>query len=64
MAAEKTLSMSFRVSPRFNALLKAAAARENRSLTNMLEKLLFEHCEQHGVTAKVGKAANTAAAKR
>ena len=49
MAAEKTVSMSFRVSPRFKALLEAAAARENRSLTNMLETLLFAHCEQHGL---------------
>jgi hypothetical protein len=32
MAAEKTVSMSFRVSPRFKALLAMAAARENRML--------------------------------
>lgn len=49
MAAEKTVSMSFRVSPRFKALLEVAAARENRSLTNMLETLLYAHCEQHGL---------------
>lgn len=49
MAAEKTVSMSFRVSPRFKALLEAAAARENRSLTNMLEMLLFAYCEQQGL---------------
>jgi hypothetical protein len=49
MAAEKTVSMSFRVSPRFKALLEVAAARENRSLTNMLETLLYAHCEQHWV---------------
>lgn len=49
MTAEKTISMSFRVSPRFKALLEVAAARENRSLTNMLETLVFAHCEQHGL---------------
>lgn len=49
MAAEKTVSVSFRVSPQFKALLEAAAARENRSLTNMLETLLFAHCEQLGL---------------
>lgn len=64
MAAEKTLSMSFRVSPKFNALLKAAAARQNRSLTNMLETLLFEHCEHHGVTARLPKGAKRPGAKR
>ncbi|CAN7333533.1 hypothetical protein [Rhizobacter sp. LjRoot28] len=49
MAAEKTIPVSFRVSPRFKVLLAAAAAREHRSMTNMLESLLFEYCEQHGV---------------
>jgi hypothetical protein len=48
MTAEKTVSMSFRVSPRFKALLELAAARENRSLTNMLETLLYAYCEQQG----------------
>ena len=58
MTAEKTISMSFRVSPKFKTLLEAAAARENRSLTNMLETLVFAHCEQHGLTlpaARVGQ---------
>lgn len=49
MAAEKTIPVSFRVSPRFKVLLEAAAAREHRSMTNMLESLLFEYCEQHGL---------------
>lgn len=48
MTAEKTVSMSFRVSPRFKALLEVAAARENRSLTNMLETLLYSYCERRG----------------
>lgn len=59
MAAEKTVSISFRVSPRFKALLEAAATHENRSLTNMLETLLFSHCEKQGIkepSTKVSKA--------
>ena len=66
MAAEKTVSVSFRVSPRFKVLLGAAAARENRSLTNTLETLLFAYCEQHGIAeppapreAKKNKKANS-----
>ena len=39
--------MSFRVSPKFKALLEAAAAKENRSMTNLLETLLLAHCEKH-----------------
>lgn len=53
MAAEKTVSISFRVSPRFKTSLEVSVARENRSLTNMLETLLFAHCEQHGLKEPV-----------
>ena len=49
MPAEKTVSMSFRVSPKFKSLLQTAAARENRSLTNMLETLLYAHCDRNGL---------------
>jgi hypothetical protein len=57
MAAEKTVSVSFRVTPEFKELLEVAAAREQRSQTNLLEKLLFDHCRQHGVlpTSPVAK---------
>lgn len=47
--------MSFRVSPRFKALLEAAAAHENRSLTNMLETLVFAYCDKLGLKAPVAK---------
>lgn len=52
MAAEKSVSMSFRVSPKFKTLLEKAAARENRSLTNMLETLLFTYCDKHGIAKR------------
>jgi uncharacterized protein (DUF1778 family) len=58
MAAAKTVSMSFRVSPKFKTLLAAAAAHENRSLTNMLETLVFAYCDKVGLKeplVKVGK---------
>jgi uncharacterized protein (DUF1778 family) len=64
MAAEKTVSMSFRVSPRFKALLEVAAARQNRSLTNMLETLLFAHCEQHGLKEPAEHTGKLKGAKR
>jgi hypothetical protein len=51
MSGEKTVAVSFRVSPRFKSLLEAAAATEHRSQTNMLEALLFEFCEKHGIEA-------------
>lgn len=49
MSAEKTVAVSFRVSPRFKLLLEAAATREHRSQTNMLETLLFAYCVEEGL---------------
>lgn len=49
MSEEKSVSVSFRVTPRFKRLLQAAAEREHRSQTNLLETLLFAHCVKHGV---------------
>jgi len=51
MPEGKNVSVSFRVSPRFKRLLEAAAARERRSQTNMLETLLFAYCEEQGIEA-------------
>lgn len=49
MPADKTVPMSFRFTQTFKTLLEAAAERENRSLTNTLETLLFAYCKQHGI---------------
>lgn len=54
MSEGKNVSVSFRVSSRFKNLLAAAAARERRSQTNMLETLLFEYCEAHGIEPAPG----------
>lgn len=64
MTAEKTVSISFRVSPQFKALLEVAAARENRSLTNMLETLLYAHCEQHDLKEQPSSAGKAKEAKK
>lgn len=64
MAAEKTISMSFRVSPRFKALLEVAAAQENRSLTNLLETLVFAHCDKQGLLETVVKESKPKGAKK
>ena len=49
MNEEKNISVSFRVTPRFKHLPEAAAKRESRSQTNMLETLLFVYCREHGI---------------
>lgn len=45
----KSVSVSYRVSPRFKQLLELAAAREHRSQTNMLESILFDYCKAHQI---------------
>ena len=45
----KTVSVSFRVSPRFKRALQIASASVNRTQTNFLETLLFEYCHTHGI---------------
>jgi predicted transcriptional regulator len=54
MPAEKTVPVSFRVSPHFKHLLEAAAASQRRSQTNMLETLLFDFCERNGIQSSEG----------
>ena len=51
MNAEKTVGMSFRVTPRTKRLLEAAAEHERRSLTNMLEILVEEFCVHKKINA-------------
>jgi uncharacterized protein (DUF1778 family) len=56
MTSEKSVPLSFRVSPGVKALLVAAAAAENRSLTNMLETLVISHCQRTGLQARTAPA--------
>lgn len=49
MPAEKSISIGFRVTPEFKRLLELAAKQEQRSKTNLLEKLLVDHCRHHGL---------------
>lgn len=51
----KSVSMSFRVSPRFKECLAKAAAQDDRSQANFLERLLLDYCEQHGISPKATK---------
>jgi hypothetical protein len=49
MEPEKTVGLSFRVTPRMKRLLEAAAANERRSLTNTLEILVEDYCRRHEI---------------
>lgn len=64
MSAEKTVSISFRVSPDLKARLEAVAAKENRSLTNMFETLVLNHCQREGVAVTALSALGEGGAER
>jgi hypothetical protein len=49
MTAERTVSLSFRVSPRFARLLETAAALDHRSKTNLIETLVLQFCQAKGI---------------
>lgn len=63
MSPEKSVGISFRVTPGFKKLLEAAAAQERRSLTNMLEVALVDYCERKGILVDARLAPTTGTAR-
>jgi hypothetical protein len=49
MATAKTSTLTFRIEPRLKEALRAAAEREHRSIANMVEVLIRNHCGHHGI---------------
>jgi len=49
MATTKTATLTFRVDPTLKEALRAAAQAEHRSIANMIEVLIREHCEKNGI---------------
>jgi uncharacterized protein (DUF1778 family) len=51
----KTEQLGLRITPTAKALLKAAASREHRSASNMVEHLIFEYCENKNIVASTNR---------
>ena len=49
MATAKTTTLSFRIDPGLKEALRTAAAREHRSIADMVEVLIRDHCRAHGI---------------
>lgn len=49
MASTKTTTLTFRIEPRLKEALRTAAQREHRSISNMVEVLIRDHCERHDI---------------
>lgn len=50
MTFTKTEQLSLRMSAHAKALLRAAAAKEHRSASNMVEHLVLNYCELNGIS--------------
>ena len=49
MGTTKTATLTFRIDPGLKDALRAAARHEHRSIANMVEVLILDYCEQHGI---------------
>ncbi len=49
MANAKTATLSFRIEPGLKDALRTAAEQEHRSVANMVEVMIREHCARAGV---------------
>ena len=51
MAASKTATLTLRIEPEIKEALQRAAELEHRSIANMVEVLIREHCRVKGIAA-------------
>jgi hypothetical protein len=49
MASAKTTTLTFRIEPELKEALRTAAAREHRSIANMVEVLIRDYCGRNGI---------------
>lgn len=49
LATNKTATLTVRVEPNLKEALRLAAQVEHRSIANMLEVLIKDHCEKKGI---------------
>ena len=49
MPATKVSTLNLRIEPRIKEAVREAAAREHRSVANMVEVLIRRHCDKAGI---------------
>jgi uncharacterized protein (DUF1778 family) len=50
MGANKTAALNIRIHPDLKEAIRIAAKREHRSVANMVETLIIQHCEKVGIS--------------
>jgi hypothetical protein len=53
MAASKTATLTLRIEPGIKQALQRAAELEHRSIANMVEVMIREHCRAKGIATGV-----------
>lgn len=49
MTERKTEAINLRMAPATKELLRLAAAKEHRTVSNMIDFLILDHCERNGI---------------
>jgi hypothetical protein len=60
----KTETVNLRLSPKMKELLRIAAEREHRTLSNMIEALVLDYCESKGIPMEQGRKVPPRATRR
>jgi hypothetical protein len=55
MATIKTATLTFRIDPSLKEALRTMADQEHRSIANMVEVLIRDYCEQHGIVIPISE---------
>lgn len=50
MVASKSTTLTLRIDPDVKEALRTAAEQEHRSITNMVEVLIRDYCQQHDIS--------------
>jgi hypothetical protein len=50
MVATKTATLNLRINPYLKEALRVASMQDHRSIANMVEVMIREHCESKGIS--------------
>ncbi len=64
MATTKTATLTCRIDPSVKEALRAAAQQEHRSIANMVEVLIRDHCGRKGIEIQPHEPARTSSGKK
>lgn len=64
MGATKSTALTLRIDPDVKEALHTAADQQHRSITNMVEVLIRDYCQQHRISIGAACSSNQSADKK